>query len=168
MESRTLDHLLALEDIRQLKYRYLRSVDQKAWDELADTLTADAVADYGTPAMGDRLLLTGRNAILTFMRENLGPQLISVHAAGQPEITVNGDHATGTWAFTDLIIAPEYRIVIQGAAFYQDEYVRDEDGSWRISRTGYDRTYEATLSLDDLPKFRLTANRWGAVSQQSG
>lgn len=165
MESRTLEHLLALEDIRQLKYRYLRSVDHKAWDELADTLTVDAVADYGTPAMGDRLLLTGRDAILTFMRENLGPGLISVHAAGQPEITVNGDSATGTWAFTDLIIATEYRVVIQGAAFYQDEYVRDTGGAWRISRTGYDRTYEATLSLDDLPKFRLTANRWATVDQ---
>jgi SnoaL-like protein len=160
MESRTLDHLLTLEDVRQLKYRYLRSVDQKNWEELADTLTEDAVADYGTPAMGDRLLLEGRDAIVSFMRENLGPQLISVHAAGHPEITVNGDTAAGTWAFTDLIIAPEYRIVIQGAAFYQDTYVRDGAGTWRISRTGYDRTYEATLSLDDLPKFRLTANRW--------
>lgn len=168
MESRTLDHLLTLEDIRQLKYRYLRGVDQKAWDELADTLTVDAVADYGTPAMGDRLLLTGRDAIVTFLRENLGPQLISVHAAGHPEITVNGGHARGRWAFTDLIIATEYRLMIQGAAFYQDEYVRGEDGTWRISRTGYERTYEATLSLDDLPKFRLTANRWGAVSRPSG
>ncbi|MFG1927303.1 nuclear transport factor 2 family protein [Cryptosporangium sp. NPDC048952] len=165
MESRTLDHLLTLEDIRQLKYRYLRSVDQKAWDDLADTLTADAVADYGTPAMGNRLLLTGRIAIVTFMRENLGPGLISVHAAGQPEIAVNGDTATGRWAFTDLIIATEYRVVIQGAAFYEDEYARDSDGTWRISRTGYDRTYEATLSLDDLPKFRLTSNRWASVDR---
>lgn len=165
MESRTLDHLLTLEDIRQLKYRYLRSVDLKAWDELAGTLAVDAVADYGTPAMGDRLLLTGRNAIVTFMRENLGPQLISVHAAGQPEIAVTGDHATGRWAFTDLIIATEYRLVIQGAAYYQDEYVRGEDGAWRISRTGYERTYEAQFSLDDLPKFRITANRWATVDQ---
>ena len=165
MESRTLDHLLTLEDIRQLKYRYLRSVDQKAWDELADTLTADAVADYGTPAMGERVLLTGRDAIITFMRENLGPGLISVHAAGQPEIAVNGDTATGRWAFTDLIIAPEYRVVIQGAAFYEDEYARDPGGAWRISRTGYDRTYEATLSLDDLPKFRITSNRWATVDR---
>ncbi|TQS42701.1 nuclear transport factor 2 family protein [Cryptosporangium phraense] len=165
MESRTLEHLLTLEDLRQLKYRYLRSVDQKDWDGLADTLTEDAVADYGTPAMGDRLLLEGRAAILGFMRENLGPQLISVHAAGQPEITVNGDTAAGTWAFTDLIIAPEYQLVIQGAAFYQDTYRREADGAWRISRTGYDRTYEATLSLDDLPKFRLTSNRWATVDQ---
>ncbi|GAA3395158.1 nuclear transport factor 2 family protein [Cryptosporangium minutisporangium] len=161
MESRTLDYLLTLEDLRQLKYRYLRSVDHKLWDELADTLTEDAVADYGTPAMGgDNLLLTGRTAIVEFMRKNLGPGLISVHLAGQPELSVNGDQATGTWGFSDLIIAPEYKVVIQGAAFYEDTYRRGDDGVWRISRTGYTRTYEASMSLDDLPSFRLTANRW--------
>ncbi|MFI5956057.1 nuclear transport factor 2 family protein [Cryptosporangium sp. NPDC051539] len=165
MESRTLEHLLTLEDLRQLKYRYLRSVDQKDWDGLADTLTEDAVADYGTPAMGDRLLLEGRDAIVSFMRENLGPGLISVHAAGHPEITVNGDTATGTWAFTDTVIVPEYQIVIQGAAFYQDTYARGDDGTWRISRTGYDRTYEAMVSLSDLPKFKLTSNKWATVDQ---
>ncbi|SHN47114.1 nuclear transport factor 2 family protein [Cryptosporangium aurantiacum] len=163
MESRTLEHLLTLEDIRQLKYRYLRSVDQKLWDQLADTLTEDAVADYGTPAMGDRLVLTGREAIVSFMRENLGPGLISVHLAGQPEIQVNGDHATGTWAFSDLIIAPEYKVVIEGAAFYEDTYARGEDGVWRISRTGYDRLFESSMSLDDLPSYRLTANRWAGA-----
>ena len=44
--------LIALEEIRQVKYRYLRCVDQKRWDEFADTLTLDATASYGTPAMG--------------------------------------------------------------------------------------------------------------------
>lgn len=161
MESRTLDYLLTLEDLRQLKYRYLRSVDHKLWDDLADTLTEDAVADYGTPAMGgDKLLLTGRAAIVDFMRENLGPELISVHLAGQPELTVSGDEASGTWGFSDLIIAPKYKIAIQGAAFYEDTYRRDGDGVWRISRTGYTRTYEASMSLDDLKSFRLTANLW--------
>jgi hypothetical protein len=33
-----------------------------------------------------------------------------------------------------------------GAAFYRDRYRCTEDG-WRISSTGYDRTYEATMSL---------------------
>ena len=158
-----LANLIALEELRQLKYRYLRSVDQKNWDELADTLTPDAVADYGTPAMGDKLLLTGRDAIITFMRDNLGPGMTTVHMAGQPEIAIDGATATGTWAFTDLVIASEYRLVIQGAAFYEDEYARGDDGGWRIARTGYVRTYESMHSLDDLPSFKLTANRWPAA-----
>ncbi|HYZ57222.1 MAG TPA: nuclear transport factor 2 family protein [Streptosporangiaceae bacterium] len=36
--------LATLEEIRQLKYRYLRCVDLKRWDEIADTFAADATA----------------------------------------------------------------------------------------------------------------------------
>jgi hypothetical protein len=64
---------VALEEIRQLKYRYLRSVDEKRWDELADTLTPDATADYGTPTYGKPLRLAGWDEIVGFMRKNLGP-----------------------------------------------------------------------------------------------
>jgi hypothetical protein len=40
-----------------------------------------------------------------------------------------------------------------GAAFYSDTYRRTADG-WKISATGYDRTYEATMSLEGL-NFKL-------------
>ena len=43
--------LVTLEEIRQVKYRYLRCVDQKRWDELADVFTPDASVDYGTRAV---------------------------------------------------------------------------------------------------------------------
>jgi hypothetical protein len=48
-------------------------------------------------------------------------------------------------------------MVITGAAFYRDRYERGADGRWRIAHTGYTRTYEAMMSLDDLPSFRITA-----------
>ena len=150
--------LATLEEIRQLKYRYLRYVDQKRWDEMADVFTAGATVDYGTRALGEPLKLAGREEILAFFRANLGPEIITVHAAGQPEITVDGDSATGSWRFEDTVIATEHRIVITGAAFYQDRYERDaDDGRWRITHTGYVRLYEAMLSLDDLPSFKFTA-----------
>ena len=60
------------------------------------------------------------------------------------------------------MIAPTYRVVIKGAAFYEDRYARGADGRWRIAHTGYVRTYETTTSLDDLPSLRFTANRWAA------
>lgn len=161
-----LANLIALEEIRQLKHRYLRSVDLKNWDELADTLTPAAVADYGTPVYGDPILLTGRDAIVEFMREKLGADLITVHLAGPPEITVGADAATGIWGFQDTVISSQHRVIIQGAAFYEDEYVRGTDGAWRISRTGYTRTYESMFSFDDLPSFKLTANRWAPVDHK--
>jgi SnoaL-like domain len=154
--------LVAIEEIRQVKHRYLRCVDLKLWDDLAEVFTEDATADYGTPAMGQPLRLAGRDGIVGFLRSNLGPDIITVHFASQPEIAVDGDTAAGTWAFEDTVIATEYRVVITGAAFYEDRYARGADGKWRIAHTGYTRTYEATMSLDDLPSFRITSNRWAA------
>jgi ketosteroid isomerase-like protein len=146
-----------LEEIRQVKYRYLRCVDTKLWDEIGDTFTEDATVDYGTMAYGKPLKMRGREEIVAFFRDNLGPEILTVHAAGQPEITVDGDTATGIWSFTDTVIATEYRVVVTGAAFYHDRYERGADGRWRIAHTGYVRTYEAMMSLDDLPSFRLIA-----------
>jgi hypothetical protein len=152
--------LAALEEIRRVKYRYLRCVDLKLWDEIGEVFTPDATANYGTPAMGKPLDLAGRDEIVGFLRQNLGPGITTVHFASQPEIDIDGDTAVGTWAFEDTVIATEYRVVIKGAAFYEDRYARGEDGRWRISHTGYVRTYESTMSLDDLPSLRFTANRW--------
>ena len=154
--------LAALEEIRRLKYRYLRCVDLKLWDEIADVFTPGATVDYGTLALGQPVRLTGRDEIVAFLRGKLGPGIITVHSAGQPEIDIDGDQASGTWSFEDTVIATEYRVLIKGAAFYQDRYARGGDGWWRISHTGYVRTYEVMMSLDDAPSLKLTANRWAA------
>lgn len=153
--------LVALEEIRRVKFRYLRCLDLKRWDEMAETLTADARARYGTPSYGEPLQFDGRDAILEFMRTAVGPGIITVHFAGQPEIDLDGDTATGTWLLQDKVIVPEHRVVIEGAAFYEDTY-RRENGTWLISDTGYDRLYESMTSLADLPGFKLTANRWAS------
>ena len=158
--------LAALEEIRRLKYRYLRCVDMKLWDEIAEVFTPEATADYGTPALGEPVRLTGRDAVVAFLRDKLGPGITTVHFASQPEIDIEGDTASGTWCFEDTVIATEYGVVIRGAAFYEDRYARGADGRWRISHTGYVRTYEMMLSLPALPSLKITANRWAA--QPSG
>jgi len=154
--------LAALEEIRRLKYRYLRCVDLKLWDEIADVFTPGATVDYGTLALGQPIRLTGRDEIVAFLRDQLGPGIITVHFATQPEIDVDGDQASGTWSFEDTVIATEYRVLVKGAAFYQDRYARGGDGRWRIAHTGYVRTYEVMMSLDDVPSLKFTANRWAA------
>jgi hypothetical protein len=146
--------LIAQEELRRLKYRYLRALDLKLWDEFADTLTPDATADYG-----DRLSFSGRDEIVSYMSRAVGPDIITVHHCHHPELEVDGDRATGRWALDDTVIITEHRTVLRGAAFYEDRYLR-ENGAWRIQHTGYIRTYEAMFSLKDVPSFRLTANRW--------
>jgi hypothetical protein len=160
--------LALLEEIRQLKYRYLRCVDQKRWDELTDVFTADATVDYGTQVYGEPLKMAGRDEIVAFFRDRLGPEIITVHAAGQPEIAVDGEQATGTWQFSDTVIATEHRVVIVGAAFYQDRYQRGADGAWRIAHTGYVRVYEVMVSLDDLPSFQFLAGLPSAAETRTG
>jgi hypothetical protein len=152
--------LVALEEIRQVKYRYLRCVDLKLWDEMADVFTPDASAEYGTHAAGRDLSLHGRDEIIAYFRENLGPEITTVHRCGQPEISIDGDTATGTWSFEDTVIAMKFRVLIKGAAFYEDTYERGEDGKWRISRIGYSRIYETMSSLDDTPSLRFIATMW--------
>jgi hypothetical protein len=79
--------------------------------------TPRATADYGTRALGEPVRLSGREEIVKFLRDSLGPGIITVHFASQPEIDVDGATARGTWSFEDTVIATEYRVLIKGAAF---------------------------------------------------
>jgi SnoaL-like domain len=138
-----------LEQIRQLKYRYLRTLDTKQWEEFADCFVPDATADYAGLTFPDR------DALVEFMRANLGPDMVTMHHCHHPEIEVDGDTAKGRWYLHDQVISAEHRFRLEGAAFYEDRYVRTH-GGWRVSHTGYERTFEATYQLDDTPGFKLT------------
>jgi hypothetical protein len=43
----TPEDLVEIELIKRLKYRYLRCLDQKLWDEIETCFTPDATARYG-------------------------------------------------------------------------------------------------------------------------
>lgn len=156
------DHPDDIVAISRLKFRYLRSLDTKSWDEFADTLIPEATATYS-----EYLQFESREAFLAFLRNTLGPHVITEHRCDHPEIDVDGDTATGTWYLADTVIIPEHNMCLRGAAFYTDNYVRCDDGHWRIAHTGYERTYEVVLSLSDLPSLRLTASRWGMIAQEN-
>ena len=155
--------LVALEEIKQLKYRYMRCLDLKRWDEIADCFTDDAVAAYS----GGKYHFEGRDAIIGFLHESMGAESFhSSHSVGHPEIAFQGDdEATGVWKLDDVVVDTRFGIEIRGAAFYEDEYARGADGHWRIRRTGYKRIYEQIVSRGDLPSLRLTASYWTTNGQ---
>jgi hypothetical protein len=147
--------LVAIEEIKRLKYKYLRCLDQKLWEEIATCFTADASAAYS----GGKYSFEGRDAIVEFLSGAMGADSFhSSHRVHHPEIDLTGpDAATGIWALEDVVIDTRLEITIRGAAFYSDEYARQE-GIWRIRHTGYRRTYEEVETRR--PRLRLTASWW--------
>lgn len=129
-----------VDEIEALKYRYLRHLDLKQWDDFATTLAPDVTADYAGLVFADRAALVG------YLRENLGPRMVTMHHAHHPEITVDGDEAVGHWYLEDKVLMPDLELVLEGAALYADRYRRTPDG-WVIAHTGYHRTYELTYPM---------------------
>ena len=154
--------LIEIEAIKRLKYKYMRCLDQKRWDEIAECFTADATAAYS----GGKYSYDGRDAIVEFLRKSMGADTFhSAHQVHHPEIELTSDStATGTWALQDTVIGTQWDIIIRGAAFYEDEYVK-EDGTWRIRHTGYKRPFEEMFSRKDIPSLKLTASWWTSGGQ---
>jgi hypothetical protein len=142
-----------LEDIKVVKYRYMRGLDTKHWDDFADTMTEDIVGNYGS-SLGETHSFNDRASLVEYMRTSLPANVITEHRVTHPEITIDGDEATGIWYLQDKVIVPEFDFLLIGAGFYHDKYRRTPDG-WKLSLTGYDRTYDAQLSLKALD-FKLS------------
>lgn len=149
MQPASLDDLLALEAIRQLKASYCRFVDTKQWDRLAGLFLPEArlygfgsVGDGGTPA-----------EFVAGLAKRLA-KVISIHHVHNPEIRLTGpDTARGIWPmmdyleFTDgaaLHEAPESR-GFTGWGHYEEDYRRTADG-WKFSFMRLTR-----LRIDPLP-----------------
>jgi 3-phenylpropionate/cinnamic acid dioxygenase small subunit len=138
----------AIEAIKQVKYRYLRALDTKHWDDFEDTLTEDIIGDYGS-SLGQEHHFTNRADLVEYMRTSMPAGVITEHRVTHPEITVDGDQAEATWYLQDRVIVPEYNFMLFGAGFYHDRYRRTPDG-WKICATGYDRTYDVSQSVEGL------------------
>ncbi len=153
----TPEDLVELELIKRLKYRYLRSIDQKRWDELESCFIEAATARYG----GGLYEFSSRAEIMEFCSRSMGATtFLSSHRCHHPEIDlVSPTEATGTWALEDTVILTDLGLNIQGAAFYEDRYVK-VDGEWKIAHTGYLRSYEEIFPRASISGLKLTAEWW--------
>jgi bile-acid 7alpha-dehydratase len=150
-----------IEAIKRLKYKYLRGVDTKQWDELAECFTDDATTAYGD----GKYSFKGKDAIMKFLRESLGPTMISAHQCHHPEIELTSDTtAKGTWALQDYLIMSGANLSLRGAGFYYDEYVKI-NGEWKIKHTGYRRIFEEVWDRKETKSLKLTASMFPLASQ---
>lgn len=150
----TLDELIEIEAIKQVKYRYLRAVDTRDWDLLQTTLTEDATSAYSS----GKLSYEGREAITEFLRSSMPAEdMLTSHKVHHPEITFTSPTTADVrWALEDVVIIQSAKLTIRGAAYYEDKMVKQE-GEWRIRHTGYRRLYEEMGPRDGI---QITDHWW--------
>ncbi|MFJ8173201.1 nuclear transport factor 2 family protein [Streptomyces sp. NPDC094473] len=125
---RRLDTLEAIEDIKQLKARYFRFVDEKKHDDLEALFTPDA--DLVT----DGMAFKSPKDFADIIRDLTGAAP-SVHHGHMPEIQITGpDTASGIWAMEDLLTFPAGEDAPEGHNGYGQyrETYKKVDGRWLI------------------------------------
>jgi hypothetical protein len=144
----TVDELVAIDAIRNLKARYWYYMDMKDWDNLLDVFTPDATWDArherdfaaGQPlqplppaedavAAGDPSVAVTGQGCVDFMRSNV-ENWVTFHVGGAPVITIiDEENASAIWPIFDYLNWGE---PFKGYAHYHDTY-RKVQGEWRIS-----------------------------------
>ncbi len=126
-----IERLEALEDIRQLKHRYLNACDLKEVEAIRNCFAeGDIVIDYGPVG-----LFKDRDSFVGLFQEMAcHDYVIDLHHGANPEIEVDGDQAAARWALYYFNINGDTGATRQLGGFYQDEY-RRIDGLWKIVKT---------------------------------
>jgi 3-phenylpropionate/cinnamic acid dioxygenase small subunit len=116
-----------MEGIAALKTHYCEWLDGKEWDRWSALFTEDAVMQVGPDAAS---AVHGRSAIRRLLTRQL-KQSKTKHVARNPEIDEEEPgRIRVVWEMTDRVETPLY--LLEGAGFYEDRYVRTEDG-WKIA-----------------------------------
>jgi hypothetical protein len=133
-----------IEAIKQLKYRYFRLLDQKRFDDLEQLLLPECTVSYHNGRYGH----PDRASTIKFLRDFMSStQVMTLHQGHHPEITLlNDDEASGIWYLHDIVINLADNTKFEGNGFYEDRY-RKVGGEWRISHTGYRRTFDLKQPL---------------------
>ncbi|MCH2169233.1 nuclear transport factor 2 family protein [Myxococcota bacterium] len=142
------------EEIRRVKYKNMRHLDLKEWDEMAETFTEDATTAW----LDGQVSLSGREAIMEFLRSTPfaeGDSVITVHQCAAMEIDfVTPDHAkTTSRLYNPMWFRPDDQLHLL-LAFYHDEFKR-VNGQWKISHTGHEYIYDDTFTRSDLPSHQV-------------
>ncbi|MDN3021367.1 nuclear transport factor 2 family protein [Streptomyces sp. S.PB5] len=135
--------LAAVQEVKQLKARYFRSIDTKNWDLLREQLADDVVVDT-TGSMGPKI--TGADKFIRFLKMTIGPAT-TAHHGHMPEIEVTSPTtAKGVWAMQDLLLFLD-TVKVNGYGHYHETYSL-VDGRWVISTSKLTRVYmDPLLSL---------------------
>ena len=131
-----------LEEIEKLHQNYINLMDNLQYEEVLDLFTEDATAEVRNSGVkrGKKELSEVYLGVLAKAR---GTTRFDGHMAIEPDITVDGDTAKGTWLIYMLFSKPTIQWV-QGKN--ECEY-RKENGKWKISKLKFTRTLASDPEL---------------------
>ena len=129
--------------VKRLQHAYAHYLDEGRWSDLADLLTADVTAQFGSENVQGRdglrgylMRAAGRNA------DGLGSGQLNTHLVMQPIVTLGEDGRTAKGTWHELALLGQYsKSASWRGGVYENEY-RFEQGSWKISRIRYFEQYQ--------------------------
>ena len=127
-----LQQLEALEQIRQLKHRYLNACDRKAVEDIRECFAPGPILiDYGELGVfHDR-----DSFIELYTRLACQPNVIDLHHGSNPEIVLeSATEARARWALYYFNLDTRTGVTRQLGGQYEDRY-RLTDAGWRIVET---------------------------------
>ncbi len=122
-----------IEQIKQLKARYFRCMDQKDWDGYRSVFTEDVLIDT-TDDTGPGTEIVGSDEYVNMLAPIL-KDAISVHHGHMNEIKIfSAVSAQGVWAMEDHIWFSKESGMgkLWGTGWYEETY-RCEKGEWKIA-----------------------------------
>jgi len=136
-----LQTLLAIEEIRQLKARRVRCMDEKDWAGYAACHTPDAVSyTFQSENTGATAPIVGAEAIAERLKAQLTGRT-TCHQIHAPEIDLASETtATGIWPMEDMLWWEEggQKHWIHGYGHYRETYEK-RDGRWLIKSRALSR-----------------------------
>lgn len=122
-------------EIHELRGAYARAIDYENFGKATEIFTDDAVVNYRGGACH------GGEEVEAYWRENVDYEF-SMHTVQMPELSIDGDEATGRWYMIVFYVTPDgdegYVL-----GWYEDRYTR-VDGEWLIDEMEMDVTYDTT------------------------
>jgi hypothetical protein len=123
-----LERLVAIEEIKNLKARRIRAMDEKRWADYEAMHAPDHVSDTyaGEPAIGAKANVERLAKVLE--------DVTSVHHAHTPEIIITSENtAEGVWAMEDMLFWKQgsEEHWLHGFGHYHERY-RKNPGGWQF------------------------------------
>ncbi len=129
--ERRIKRLEDIEEIRDLKIRYVLAIEHRQADVLNDCFAEEATADFGSRVFDDR------ESVVRWFKEGWPKHFLQIHHGHDHRIRITGDTtAEGTQSLLVMVGLTDgsTKKAYWAASTTDDQYVK-ENGEWRIRRT---------------------------------